>query len=254
MDHERHRDRSAIVTGAASGIGRATALRLTGEGARVVAIDIDKAGLEETVATIERGGGTITPVVYDLTEPGAPEAAVRAAAELGGIDILANVAGIMDFFLPVDEVDDETWDRVIAVNLTAIMTMCRKVIPVMRAAGHGSIVNVSSVAGIMGSGAGAAYHASKHGVIGLTRHVAFMYAPFGIRSNAVCPGGTATNIGTTAAPRVPWAYERFEKALTLAERTADPDEIASVISFLASDEAANVNGAVVTADAGWTVA
>ena len=148
------------------------------------------------------------------------------------------------------EIDDELWDNVLAVNLTAPMRLCRRLLPLMSWRG-GSIVNVSSAAGLGGSGAGAAYHASKHGLIGLTKHIAFTYGPQGIRCNAICPGGVETGIGATATPTVQWAFERQLLGIALGERTAPPDEIATALSWLASDEASNVNGVVLPVDGGW---
>ncbi|MET0145992.1 MAG: SDR family NAD(P)-dependent oxidoreductase [Ilumatobacteraceae bacterium] len=254
MDRERHLDRVVVVTGAASGIGRQACLRFAGEGGTVIANDKDGAGLAETAAAAD-GKTPVTTVVGDVREQTVIDEIVATALDTGGgIHVLANIAGIMDHFVPVDAVDDALWADVLAVNLTAPMRLCRAVVPHMRDHGGGSIVNVSSEAGIGGSGAGAAYHASKHGIIGLTRHIAFVYRPVGIRCNAVCPGGTNTNIGTSSTPTVEWAYERQLTAITLNERMAEPEEIAAVISWLGCTEASNVNGSVVMADGGWSVA
>lgn len=252
MDTNRHRGRVAIITGAASGIGRATCLRLAAEGAVVVTTDIETAGLAETAKTIVADGGRAHQVGGDITDAVVIRDVVETARRAGGIDIVANVAGIMDHFVPVDEVIDDDWNRVLDVDLNAPMRLCRSVIPDLRARGRGSIVNVSSVAGLRGGGSGAAYHAAKHGLIGLTRHIAYTYRPFGIRCNAVSPGGVTTGIGSSASPTVPWAFERMQLSLALNERTAEPDEIAALISWLSSDEASNVNGAIVPADGGWT--
>ena len=250
MDTSRHTGRVALVTGAASGIGRATALRLTAEGALVLATDGNRDGLAELVAE----SATIHTVAGDLRDASFVDQLVDAAEAVGPVQILANVAGIMDHFVPVGEIDDELWDSVLGVNLTAPMRLCRRLVPLMAARGGGRIVNVASVAGLGGSGAGVGYIASKHGLIGLTKHIAYTYGPQQIRCNAVCPGGVATNIGTTAAPTVPWAFERQLLSIALGERTAEPDEIAAVISWLASDEASNVNGIVMPADGGWKAA
>jgi NAD(P)-dependent dehydrogenase (short-subunit alcohol dehydrogenase family) len=251
VDATRHTDRTAIVTGAASGIGRATAIRLAREGARVVACDVSEEGLTTTGRELEEvGGGHL--LTADVTSQTDVDRVVAAAG--GTVDILANVAGIMDHFLPLDEVDDATWDRVIGVNLTGVMRLTRAVLPLMREAGSGAIVTVASEASIGAGAAGVAYASSKHGVIGLVRHVAFFYGPDGVRSNAVLPGGVETGIGATAAPRSEWVMQRAQLKMATMGPVAQPDQIAAVISWLASDEASNVNGAIVTSDGGWSAA
>ena len=249
MDNARHQGTVALVTGAASGIGRATALRFAGEGARVVATDGNADGLADVAAEHP----SITAVPGDLRDSAFIDSLVDTAEGVGPVHTLANVAGVMDHFVPVSELDDAMWDNVLAVNITAPMRLCRRLLPLMSGRG-GSIVNVASVAGLGGSGAGAAYISSKHAIIGLSKHIAFTYGPQGIRCNAVCPGGTDTNIGTTAAPTVMWAFERQMISIALGERTAQPDEIAAAISWLASAEASNVNGLVMPVDGGWKAA
>ena len=248
MDTERHFGKRAIVTGAGSGIGRAAALRLLAEGADVVACDVSDGGLAELRESAGSASARLTTVVADITA----QADVERVAGNERVDVLANVAGIMDHFVPPHEVDDALWDHVLAVNVTGAMRMCRSVLPRMLETGHGAIVNVASRAALLGGSAGVAYVTSKHAVLGLTRSIAATYAREGIRCNAVCPGGVETGIGTTAAPRDPKAIERWIPLLGTAPRMAQPDEIATLISWLASDEASNVNGAVVTADGGWS--
>jgi NAD(P)-dependent dehydrogenase (short-subunit alcohol dehydrogenase family) len=238
MDTSRHEGKTAIVTGAGSGIGRATAVRLAREGARVVGCDVNQAGLDAVAEEVSQEGGTIEVVDADVTVQADVDAVVAAAG--GWIDILANVAGIMDHFLPLGEVDDNTWDRVIGVNLTGVMRLTRAVLPVMQAAEGGAVVTVASEASLGAGAAGVAYTSSKHGVIGLVRHVAFFYGPAGIRSNAVLPGGVETGIGASSAPQVGWAMEQAQHKLATMGPIAKPDQIATVISWLASDEASNV--------------
>lgn len=255
MDTGRHEGRIAVVTGAGSGIGRATALRLAREGARVVACDVDEAGLGTLADELGQAGdaaGTIEVLRADVTDQGDVEAVVAAAGDR--IDVLANVAGIMDHFLPLGEIDDATWDRVLAVNLTGVMRLTRAVLPVMEAAGGGAVVTVASEAALGAGASGVAYAASKHGVLGLVRHVAFYYGPRGIRSTAVLPGGVETGIGATAAPQSEWAMERAMAKMATMGPVAKPDQIAAAISWLASGEASNINGAVLTADGGWSAA
>jgi len=250
MDSARHAGTVALVTGAASGIGRATALRLAGEGARVVATDGNADGL----ATLAAEHASITIITGDLRDGDFITSLVAEAEAVGPVGFLANVAGIMDHFVPASEMTDELWANVLAVNLTAPMRLSRALLPLMTTRGAGAIVIVASVAGLGGSGAGAAYTASKHAVIGLTKHIAFTYGPQHIRCNAVCPGGVDTNIGTTASPTVMWAFDRQMVGIALNEKTAQPDEIAAAISWLGSGEASNVNGAIMPVDAGWKAA
>lgn len=247
MDTERHAGSVAIVTGAASGIGRATATRLALEGSTVVATDFDSDGL----TSLANEQPDVTTVQGDLGDQAFIEELVAQAEAIGPVTIVANVAGVMDHFVPVTELDDQMWDRVLSINVTAHMRICRAVIPLLTTRGGGSIVNVASVAGLGGSGAGAAYIASKHAAIGLAQHVAYTYGPQGIRCNVVCPGDTATNIGSTAAPTSQWAFDRQLVSIALSERKAEPDEIAAAISWLASSEASNVNGVVMPVDGGW---
>jgi NAD(P)-dependent dehydrogenase (short-subunit alcohol dehydrogenase family) len=253
MDVHRHSGAVAIVTGAGSGIGRATVIRLLGEGATVLGVDVNGASLEAVSTSLGDAAERFVAVTADLTDPVACDAVVDRADEHGGVDLLANVAGIMDNFMPVGDIDDELWERVFAVNITAPMRLCRRALKTMVERQRGSIVNVASIAALGGSGAGAAYHASKHAVLGLSRHIAFLYRMQGVRCNVVCPGGVNTGMGNTD-PSVAWAFERQLLAMTLNERMAEPDEIAAAISWLLSDEASNVNGAIFPVDGGWKAA
>lgn len=248
MDSTRHAGRTAIVTGAASGIGRALAHRLAAEGASVVATDRHADDLAETAGSSDR----ISTVVADLSEPDAAEAIVGAAA--GKVDILANIAGVFDNFTPLDETEDSLWDFVLAVNVTAPMRLARAVIPLMSDAGGGVIVNLSSVAGLSGGNGGVSYTASKHAMVGLTRHITSLYGDRGIRCNAICPAGVGTNLTSNALGAMsPWVMERLgPTSLGRASRIAEADEIAALASFLASDEAVNINGAAIATDDGWT--
>ncbi len=239
--------KTAIVTGAGAGIGRATALRLAREGARVIAADISA----ERLAALEAAApaGTMVTVAGDLVREDSVQAVAAAAG--GRIDVLANVAGIMDAFLPAAEVDDATWERVIAVNMTSLMRLMRVALPVMVGAGKGAIVNIASEAGLRGSAGGFAYTASKHAVIGMTRSAAFMYAKDGVRVNAIAPGGVRTSI--EAPMKSALAVARQAPLLgTIVPAPAEADDIAAAVAFLACDEARNINGAVLTSDGGWS--
>jgi NAD(P)-dependent dehydrogenase (short-subunit alcohol dehydrogenase family) len=243
----RFAGKTAIVTGAGSGIGKATALRLATEGARIVASDISSERL--TALKDENPELGIVTVTGDVSQEETIAAVLDAAG--GRVDALANIAGIMDGFLPAAEVDDATWDRVFLVNVTAIMRLTRAVLPLMVEAGSGSIVNVSSEAGLRGSAAGAAYTASKHAVIGLTKSTSVFYAPNGVRTNAVAPGGVITNVDGTFKSRL--AGERLGPLMQAnVPPVAHPEQLAAAITWLLSDDSANITGVVLASDGGWS--
>jgi NAD(P)-dependent dehydrogenase (short-subunit alcohol dehydrogenase family) len=243
--------RSVIVTGAGSGIGRATALAFAAEGAQVLVADLNGDGAASAVAQIEKSGGTAVSVTGDLSEQSVVDQVTQTAVErFGGVDVLVNNAGIMDGMTALADVSDKEWERVIRVNLTAPFLLTRAVLPHMLAAGRGAIVNTASEAGLRGSAAGAAYTASKHGMVGLTRNLAVMYRKQGIRTNAIAPGGTATNIAVQADPTGHGPAALGPHFVNLG-RLAQPEEQAAAIMFLASDAASNINGVILPVDDGW---
>ena len=244
----RFEGRTVIVTGAASGIGRATASRILREGGRVIAVDVSAEKLEELEAAFP--GGAVVAVRADVTDQGDIDRVVAAAGPR--IDGLANVAGINDDFSPIHETSDAIWDRVIGINLTGVFKLTRAVVPLMLGAGAGSIVNVSSEAGLRGSASGNAYTASKHGVIGLTKSAAFMYAQQGIRVNAVAPGGVATGIPFPAHVSEVGSA-RLQPFQSSIPSLATPEQLAASITFLLSDDGVNINGAILPSDGGWSV-
>ncbi|AEH52929.1 SDR family oxidoreductase [Heyndrickxia coagulans] len=243
----------AVVTGAASGMGKAIAALYAKEGAKVVASDLNLEGVQQTVAEIEATGGTALAVQANVaSEEDVQHLIDTAVNEYGTLDILVNNAGIMDNMVPAGDLTDALWEKVFAVNTTGPMRTIRKSLPIFIEKGNGVIVNVASVGGLNGSRAGAAYTASKHAVIGLTKNVGFQYALKGIRCNAIAPGGVETNIGTTMSEPNAFGLERAMSGSAINPRSGKPEEIATVALFLASDDASFVNGAVITADAGWT--
>ncbi len=243
----------AVVTGAGSGMGKAIATLFAREGASVVASDINAAAANAVVEEINSINGTALAMKSNVADEQDVQEMIDAALnEYGTLDILVNNAGIMDNFVPAGEITDELWEKVFAVNVTGPMRAIRKALPVFTARGSGNIINIASAGGLMGSRAGASYTASKHAVIGLTRNIGFQYAQFGIRCNAIAPGAVATNIGNTICNPNQFGMERAMAGINLNPRAGEPVEIASIALFLASDDASFVNGAVITADAGWT--
>jgi NAD(P)-dependent dehydrogenase (short-subunit alcohol dehydrogenase family) len=243
----------AIVTGAASGIGKAIALLYASEGAKVVVSDLNQEGAEAVVAEITAAGGTALAVATNVALQVDVDNLIDTTVKTyGTLDILVNNAGIMDNFTPAAEVTDEVWDRVMGVNINGPMRTIRKALPIFLEKKKGVIVNTASVGGLQGSRAGAAYTASKFAVVGLTKNVGFQYAPSGIRCNAIAPGGVNTNIGKTIDNPSKLGQERAMSGIANNPRAGEPIEIANVALFLASDDSSFINGTVITADAGWT--
>lgn len=243
------------MTGAASGIGRATATLLAERGAAVACVDVNAAGLAETVDAIVAAGGRAVALQADVTDLAAVEAAVASAvAELGGLDGLANVAGVGDFTGDVTEITPDEWARVLAINLTGAFHVSRATIPHLRAAGGGAVVNVASQFGLVGCIASPAYCASKAGLIGLTRAMAIDHTSEGIRVNCVCPGPVDTPMlaWTAATPELTARERARTQGRNLAGRSGRSEEIAATIAFMMSDEVGTMSGSIVAVDGGWT--
>lgn len=240
----RFKGKTVIVTGAGSGIGRSTALRIAKEGGRVIAADISSERLEALVAEVP--DLDITAVPGDISNDDDVTDIMEAAD--GTIHGLANVAGVMDNMTPLHEVTDDVWERVFRVNVTGLFKLSRAVIPKMLEAKSGSIVNVASEAGLRGSSAGLAYTASKHAVIGITKSSAFMYGPHGLRINTVAPGSTITNIQASFDSEI--GRERILPILALIPAPVEAARLAASITFLLSDDGINLNGVILPSDGG----
>jgi NAD(P)-dependent dehydrogenase (short-subunit alcohol dehydrogenase family) len=246
----RFTDRVAVVTGAGSGLGRATAHRFAEEGAPVAAVDLDGDAAEKTVAEIGELGGTARAYTADVSDPGAVRSAVDAAADdLGRPEVLVNAAGIGSFAHTVDETY-ERWSAILGVNLTGTFLMCQATLPYLLDGG-GVIVNVASNAGLMGQPYSAAYCASKGGVVNLTRALAVEYLRRGVRVNAVAPGGMNTPMiaGFTMPEGV--NMKEFTR-VTSPLGAAEPEEVAGIIAYIASDDARYMVGSIVSVDGGIT--
>lgn len=244
-----------LVTGAASGLGKAISILFASEGARVVAADINETALAELKQEVFGMGGSITTVRANMASAEDVSHMVEVSLkEYGTLDILVNNAGIMDNFSPVAEVDDEVWQRVMDINLNGPFRAMRAALKIMLEKQSGVILNIASVGGLQGARAGAAYTASKHALIGLTKNTGYMYAKSGIRCNAIAPGAMETNIGSTIdySKVTPLINERIMTGLSLNPRASKPEEVARVALFLVSEDSSFVNGTTVVADSGWT--
>ncbi len=245
-------NQTAIITGAASGMGKAMAILFAAEGARVVAADLHQAELDTVVESIRQSGGTAIGIPCNVSQESDILSLIAGAMEhFGSVDILVNNAGVMDDFHPVEHVSNDVWNKVLRINLDGPFYACRAAVPIMLKQGKGVILNIASVGGLHGARAGAAYTTSKHAVIGLTKNIGYVYAQKGIRCNAIAPGGVNTNIGRDMHPD-PFGYERSLPGMGTMPRMGEPEEIARTALFLVSDASSFVNGAVLTADGGWT--
>lgn len=246
-------DRVALITGGAGAIGRATGRRLLQDGARVVLADRDAGALERATTQLDDGDRLVARQVDVTADESVAQLVASVVASFGRIDILFCCAGILR---PgsVTEATLEDWDRTIAVNLTGSFLASRHVVPIMLANGGGSIVHMASTSGIVAEPGIAAYCASKGGVVMLARQMAVDYARHGIRVNVVCPGWIDTPFNSPAIERAGGrdVVEPFIDVMVPMGRQGQPDEVADVVAFLASDDARLMTGAVVMVDAGLT--
>jgi NAD(P)-dependent dehydrogenase (short-subunit alcohol dehydrogenase family) len=238
----------ALVTGAASGIGAASALAFAAAGARVAACDRDLAGAEATAKLIAEAGGEAIAVAVDVTDPDQTQAMVdRVVEAFGRLDCAHNNAGITGATAPLDKYAVSEWDKVVAVNLTGVFLCLRAEVPAMKAGGGGA-----SFSGLVAVPRIPAYVASKHGVVGLTKAAAVEFGRTGVRVNAVCPGSTRTPMveGFSGGDT---RIEEAMAAVSPMQRLAEPDEIARTVVWLCSDEASFVNGHSLAVDGGAVI-
>lgn len=247
-------DKVVVITGAGSGMGRAMAQEFASRGARVAALDINADSAAATVKDLPQPERALA-VRADVADVDSVNAAVAEVQSWAArVDVLCNNAGIVDSFRPAHEIPLEEWHRTIAVDLTGPFLMSRAVIPGMLANGGGSIINTASISSFSAAGGGSAYTAAKHGVLGLTRQLTYDYGRHGIRVNAICPGATLTGLtmpegGSDFLPDTEAEIQRIP-----AQRWCQPEEIAKLAAFLASEDAAYIHGAAMVIDGGWLTA
>ena len=253
----------AIVTGAGAGIGRACALGLSRHGFSVAVVDIDEAAARETAKLIVESGGRARGYRADTSVAAQIDAATTTAvADLGPLEVMFNNAGVLDGYFNVDDMDEAVWRRVLDIDLTGVFLGCKRALREMLPRGRGRIINMASVAGLNGTGGGAAYIAAKHGVVGLTRQMAVAYGARGITVNCVCPGAIPTSLRAHSqvilGPGVPDMSGRGVvvnddqvRALVPAGVRGTVEDIANAVCFLASKEASYINGHSLVVDGGW---
>lgn len=248
---KRFEGKAALVTGAASGIGRATTERLASEGARVLACDINAELLQKEVAALAAKGYDVTARVLNVTDSADCNAAVAdAVARFGKLDVLGNIAGTL-MFKHFTDITDAEWAKVFAINVNGVFALCRAAIPHLLES-KGNIINIASAAGIVGTPYNAPYSASKGAVAMLSKALAVEYASRGVRVNAVCPGHVHTPMTSGVVPPEGADFALFGRLSPLVLPGADPAEIAGAIAYLASDEARFVTGTVFVIDGGQT--
>ena len=252
----RLENKVAIITGGNSGVGAATALKFASEGAKVIITARREAQLLEVAEQVRAAGGDVLPIVSDISSADDAKRVVALTLEkYGKIDILINNAGVLDSGLKaIDSVTDEDMNRVIDINTKGTMCMTREVSVEMAKTGYGSIVNVASVAGVMGCG-GAAYVASKAAIIGLTRHTALRFAGTGVRCNSICPGTIVTPMvaGMSAANMDMNIFGQMMKHNDLRVQPCMPEDVANMLLFFASDESRAITGQSIVTDFGSTL-
>lgn len=244
--------KTVVVTGASAGMGYRIALDFAKEGATVIAVARRKERLEGLVEEAKNTAGKVIAYAGDISSKETAEGIIDFAVEQGGkLDVLVNNAGVMDEFKPIGEMSDELWDRVMNVNLYGPTMSMRKAVQVMlEQETGGNIINIASIGGVCGSRAGAAYTASKHAMVGITKNTAFMYAKRGIRCNVICPGGVETEVMNSQTDISQFGVTRVQEGLDISLPMGKSEDISAAVLFIASDDSKFTNGSVIVIDGG----
>ncbi|WP_332647617.1 glucose 1-dehydrogenase [Lysinibacillus sp. 54212] len=249
----RLENKVAIITGGASGIGKAIATLYAKEGAKVAIADFNEDGLYQTVESFKAEGYDVFGVRVNVAvEDDVQHMVDSTVAHFGRIDILVNCAGVLDYMQAAHNVEDAIWNRVMDINVGGVMRSMRKVLPLFTEQGSGVIVNLSSIAGITGGRGGLTYTAAKHAVSGMTKNVASHYGAQGVRCNAIGPAQVETGLTQSIEGYDMFGLQQSTRGVQLMNRAAQPSEIANIALFLASEESSYINGVVLAADAGWS--
>ena len=247
------KDKVIVLTGASSGIGRHTALKFVGEGGLVIAVARRLDRLEDLAREAENLPGELYPLAADVSKEEDIDRIVSCGLDkFGRIDILVNNAGVLDNYLSALDMTDEVWERVMNINVNAPMKLIRKILPHMIENGGGNIINTASVGGLYGGRGGMAYVASKHALVGMTKHIGFIYQDRGIRCNAVAPGSINTDIGEKVENPNNEVLGKLMKGFEVLPVVGEREDVANLFLFLASDESKFINGSVIKTDGGWT--
>ena len=236
-----------LITGSTSGMGEVQAKMFAKEGANVIVVGRNRERAERVSKEIQADGGNAMVVCTDMRNAAAlQEMVTQVLAAYGRIDVLVNNAGVFDQYAPLLKTTEELWDSVFDVNVKAAFHLCKLVLPQMIEHQQGAIVNISSIAGLVANKGGAAYTASKHAMVGLTKHLASEYAKEGIKINAICPG-------TIVTPLIADLVDNIPKDNVPIHRFGTPEEVASLVMFLSSDASAFMSGAIIPIDGGYTI-
>lgn len=249
----RLENKVAIITGSAAGIGKEIAFIYAKEGARIVVADFNAEALQQTVQELkELNAEAIGVKVNVASEEDIAKMIDETVNAFGTVDILVNNAGVGDNMQAAANVKDETWERVMNINVTGVMRALRKVIPVFLKNGGGTIVNMASISGLTGGRGGLAYTAAKHAVVGMTKNIASQYGPQNIRCNAIAPAHVQTNFAASMSNVDEFGMKVATRGVNLMPKAGTTEDIANIALFLASHESAYINGVAIAADAGWS--